>query len=346
MLFGGHQGDGMAALAGPAGAADAVHVILGHIGQIQIDHMGQLLDVDAPGGNVRGHQHPHLTALEAGQGPGAGSLALVAVDGGGRDALLLQPFRQSVGAVFGAGKHQHLLPILALDQVAEQVGLAPHVAGVLHLLDQGGRLVLRGGLQLHGLVQQSRGQLADLAGKRGRKQQVLALGRHQGQDPPDVADEAHVQHAVRLIEHQDFDPVELEGPLLLQVHQATRGGHQHIGAAAQAADLGIGADATKHHIAAQVEIAAIGHHTFGHLGGQLAGRRQHQGPHHAGAGGGTMAQALQQRQGETRGFTGTGLGRRHYIPALQHRWNALALDRRGGSVALGRHRLHQWLGEP
>ncbi len=148
------------------------------------------------------------------------------------------------------------------------------------------------------------------------------------------------------IEHQDFDPVELEGPLLLQVHQATRGGHQHIGAAAQSADLGIGADATKHHITAQVEIAAIGHHTLGHLGGQFSGRRQHQGPHHAGAGGGTMAQALQQRQGEAGGFTGTGLGRRHHIPALQHRWNALALDRRGGSVALGRHRLYQWLGEP
>ena len=59
-----------------------------------------------------------------------------------------------------------------------------------------------------------------------------------------------------------------------------------------------------------------------------------------------MAQALQQRQGEAGGFTGTGLGRRHHIPALKHRWNALALDRRWGSVALGRHRLHQWLGEP
>lgn len=77
MLFGRHQGNGMAVLARPAGAADAVHIVLGHVGQVEVDHMGQLVDVDAAGGDVGGHQHPHLAALELRQGPGAGPWLLL-----------------------------------------------------------------------------------------------------------------------------------------------------------------------------------------------------------------------------------------------------------------------------
>ncbi|MNT20522.1 hypothetical protein D3C72_1558320 [compost metagenome] len=35
-----HQRDGLATTAGAAGAADAVDVILRHLGQLEVDHMG------------------------------------------------------------------------------------------------------------------------------------------------------------------------------------------------------------------------------------------------------------------------------------------------------------------
>ena len=151
----------MATLASPAGAADAMHIVFGHIGQIQVHHMGQLLDVDAAGGQIGGHQHAHGAALEFGQGPGAGPLALIAMDGRSGNAFLDQPLGHAVGAVLGAGKHQHLLPVVAGDQVVQQVGLAGHVAGMHHLLHRGGRAVFRGGLQLHRVVQKARGQFAN-----------------------------------------------------------------------------------------------------------------------------------------------------------------------------------------
>src|SRR5262249_52105664 len=50
--------------AGAAGAADAVHVVLGHVGQLEVDDVRQLVDVDAARGDVGGHEHLQRAGLE------------------------------------------------------------------------------------------------------------------------------------------------------------------------------------------------------------------------------------------------------------------------------------------
>src|SRR5574343_2071473 len=45
------QRNGLAFHAGAAGTADAVHVILGYVGQFVVDDVRQCVDVDAAGGN-------------------------------------------------------------------------------------------------------------------------------------------------------------------------------------------------------------------------------------------------------------------------------------------------------
>src|SRR5690606_34982848 len=55
-----HQRDGLAAAPGTAGAADAVDVVFLDVGQLVVDHVGQLVDVQAAGGDVGGHQDAHL----------------------------------------------------------------------------------------------------------------------------------------------------------------------------------------------------------------------------------------------------------------------------------------------
>ena len=47
----------------------------------------------------------------------------VRVDGGGADSILLELFGEAVGAVLGAGEHQHLFPGALGDQVGEQGAL-------------------------------------------------------------------------------------------------------------------------------------------------------------------------------------------------------------------------------
>ena len=79
-LVGRHEGDGLSDRARPRSAPGAVDVIVGHVGDVEVHHVGELVDVDATRRDVGGDQHAVLAALEALQGMGALGLAPVAVD--------------------------------------------------------------------------------------------------------------------------------------------------------------------------------------------------------------------------------------------------------------------------
>ena len=112
-----HQRNCFTACARTAGAADAMYVIFSDIGQIVIHHMRQLIDVDAARGDIGGHQHLQIACLELGQRLGTRALAFVAVDGQRSNAIFVQQFGEAIGAVFGTREHQHLMPVLRLDEM-------------------------------------------------------------------------------------------------------------------------------------------------------------------------------------------------------------------------------------
>ncbi len=334
------QGDGFALVARATGAADAVDIVLGHIGQFEVHHVGQLVDVQAAGGDIGGHQYPDVTLLEAGQCPGAGTLALVAMNGSGAQAVLLQLLGKAVGAVLGAGEDQHLAPVARADHVAQELALALSVHRVDHLGDLVGGGVAPCYLYELRLVEQAVGQLLDLAGEGGGEEQVLPrfVLRQQRQHLADIVDEAHVEHAVGLVQHQDLHPGEIHRPLAGVVQQPSRRGHQDIDALAQLLDLRVDLDAAEDHRRAQREVAAVGLHALADLGGQLAGGGEDQRAHRAlAAGRRVVVQALQQRKGESGGLAGARLGAGHHVAALEDQGNGLALDGSGGGVALLAH---------
>ncbi len=186
------------------------------------------------------------------------------------------------------------------------------------------------------VVQQFFRQPFDLIGEGGGEEQVLAASRQFCQHAANIVDEAHVEHTVGFVEHQDFNAVELHGVLMFQIEQTARGGYQHVHAAAQFHHLWVNAHATKHHQRTDIEIAAVLTHVLTHLGGEFTGRGQDQGAHRATAFGVRLFldQTLQQRQGKARGFTGAGLGAGHQIAACQHGRNGLLLNRGRFAVAL------------
>jgi hypothetical protein len=125
--------------------------------------------------------------------------------------VLAQVFGQLVGAVLGAGEHQHLEPLVLLDQEGEQFALDLLRTQVHRLGDQLGGRVATGHFDETGLVQQAVGEGLDLVREGGREQQVLALLGEHREDFLDVADEAHVEHAVGFVQHQDFHAGEIDG---------------------------------------------------------------------------------------------------------------------------------------
>ena len=122
------------------------------------------------------------------------------------------------------------------------------------------------------------GQLADLVRERRREQQVLALRGKQGEDAAYRRYEPHVEHAIRLVQHQDFDLAQVYGALLDVIEQAPGRRDDDVHAAAQLVGLGFEADAAEYHGRAQLEVLAVGADAFLHLRRELAGRHQYQRP--------------------------------------------------------------------
>ena len=155
------------------------------------------------------------------------------------------------------------------------------------------------------------------------------MRRQGGDDPANIANEAEVQHAVGLVQHEVADLVQFQ----------LAGGHQ-VADAAGRADHDVGAsphplhlheaadaaenrnDATRHPIAEPVQ-------TRFDLQCQFAGRRQDEG-----ARGVTMrlrrigCEVLQHRQRECGGLAGAGLGDAEQVAAGEEVGNGCCLDRR------------------
>ncbi|MNS67590.1 hypothetical protein D3C72_1008450 [compost metagenome] len=338
-----HEAHGLAARTGAAGAADAVHVVFADVRDFVVHDVRQLVDVDAARGDIGGHQGADVAALEAGQRLRAGALALVAVQRHRLDAVLGEELGHAVGAELGAREHEHLAPLVLVDDVREQRLLLAAAHGVDHLRDALHRGVARRDLDALRVLEQRAGEVADLVAEGGREQQALLFLGHQGQDLLHVVDEAHVQHAVGFVQDQHLDLAQVEHALLLQVEQAAGGGHEDVDALLELADLRVHAHAAEDHGGVQLQVLAVRTHRLFDLGREFARGGQHEGTDADAAelvgGAAAHGELVQHRQGEGRGLAGAGLGAAQQVVAVEDHGNGLRLDGGGGVVAVLVHSL-------
>jgi hypothetical protein len=185
-----------------------------------------------------------------------------------------------------------------------------------------------------GVAQHGVGQPGDLLRHGGREEQSLAFAAQHGDDALDVMDEAHVEHAVGFVQHQDFHLVERHGALVDQIEQTARRCHQHFDAVGERAHLAVDRHAANgERDRERPHVPSIGAEAVRNLARQFAGRRQHQDA----AGLLFRPQALgieviQDRQREGRGLARAGLRDADDVAALQHDGNGLILDRGGSYV--------------
>ena len=156
------------------------------------------------------------------------------------------------------------------------------------------------------------------------------FGGQQGQDAAHVGPEAHVEHAVGLVEHEDLHLGEIDVAALLQVEQAAGCGHQQVDAPAQLLELGLVAHAA---VDGGDALAGVLGAVAGHvldLAGQLAG-----GGDHEGADGCACATAHQLQGGQDEGgrLAGAGLGAAQDVTAGEGEGDGLFLDGGGFGVA-------------
>ena len=198
--------------------------------------------------------------------------------------------------------------------------------------DVGGGGRRPGDLDRLGIAEEAVGQLLDDRRHRRGKQQGLPLRRKLGADMLDVRDEAHVEHPVRLVDHQHAAAVEQDLAAPEQVHQPTRRRDQHVDALFQRLHLIAHLHAADQQRHRELVVLAVDLEILGDLCRQLARRLQDQAPRHQRAGA-AMRQNVDHRQHEAGRLAGAGLGDSDDVAHHQHARNCRSLDRRRLRIA-------------
>ena len=150
-----------------------------------------------------------------------------------------------------------------------------------------------------------------------------------GGDFAHILDEAHVEHAVGFVEHQELGVMQLHRALVHQVEQAARGGDEEINAGEHFLDLQEARHAAEHQRGRNMR--ALGEHAdaFLDLHGEFARRHHDERARRV-----VLAlvahghDVFEDRQHEGRRLAGAGLGDAQNVAALQLRRDRLGLDRR------------------
>src|SRR6185437_7360911 len=94
----------------------------------------------------------------------------------------------------------------------------------------------------------------------------------------DGREETHVEHAVRLVEDEVADPAQIDRTLSREVEEAAGRRDQEITTAAQGVNLGVDADAAEYDADPRLRVSPVLASAFRHLGGQLTGGSENEGP--------------------------------------------------------------------
>ena len=124
----------------------------------------------------------------------------------GANAILDELFGELVGTMFGTGKHQDLFPVVATNQMAQQIAFVGLGDQMHRLVDQFGRGIAARHFDTDGFLQQAVRQRFDFVRERGREQQRLALLGDHREHFFDVANKTHIEHAIGFVQHQNFNP--------------------------------------------------------------------------------------------------------------------------------------------
>ena len=230
-------------------------------------------------------------------------------------------------------KIEHLRPGSVANQMREKMPLVIFLHAVRPLLDELDGGIARRDLNGQGIRQQALREATDVVRISGREQQVLPLRRQQLDDALDVVDEAHVEHAIRLVQNQHLDAGQIRGTLLCEIEEPAGRRDQDVAARPEPGNLRIEADAAEDLQHAQRHILAVIAGALGDLRRELASRGEHQRTRRALARGG-LGKPLQNGQHEACRLAGAGLGAGEHIAACEDRGNGLELNGGGSVVTL------------
>ena len=329
----GDDGESGTQLAGAPGAPDPVDIIIRMERHVIVEHMAHGLNVEPARRNIRCDQNVRAAGLERIERRHPGALVQIAMQCHGLEIMPQQRAVQVGNLGLPVGEDDCGVEVFGIrDQAAQRLAL-------LEILGMGGHQPLRDrrsrscrlrGLDAHRIVQELFCDAGDFRRHRGREEQRLPCEGHQLRDALDVGDEAHVEHPVGLVDHENLDAREQELAALIVIEKAARCRDQHIDTARDLYVLiieGHAADQQRH---AQLVVDAILDEVFLDLSSEFARRLEDQRARHPGTGA-ALFQHRDHRQCERGGLASAGLRDAQHIAAGHDMRYGLFLDwrRRG-----------------
>ena len=302
---------------------------------LDVDHQAQRRQVDAPGGDVGCHTNPRPAVAQRLQSIIALALAVLTRERDGGKPAFDQRGVQVPDIVAGCAEQHRSFGLVEAQQVDHR------------MLDLGrsdcDRLI--GNIAVTAILADSRdpqrialvppGERDDRLGHGRRKQQRAAGRRHRVEDFLEVFAEAHVEHLIRLVEHDGAHFGEVERAAFKVIAQPPRRADHDVRAMVQRAAFLAGVHAPD---AADDPGAGLGiepGQLAADLQGEFAGRRDHQRK---------WSRSLRQLvfgqqfvsdgEAESDGLARSGLRRNHQIAATRARLKHLGLDRGQRGIAM------------
>ena len=105
------QGQRPTGFSRPGGSPNSVYIILRILGQVIVDDMADIFNMDAPRGHIGGHQDFELSFLKLLHQPESFALGKIAGNSFRRPPVALQPVGETVHPDLGVDKNERSTPI-------------------------------------------------------------------------------------------------------------------------------------------------------------------------------------------------------------------------------------------
>ena len=322
-LLGSHQCDGLALTFRPAGPPDAVDVRLRPVGNLVVDHPGDIRDVETPGRHVRGDEDADFALAKGLEDAEADVLLLIPVKGAGAVAVSPHHPVEIDRLATRVGEDDGRVLRVLVEDLPQGVELARELALDVLLGDLRNRDdTAHRGVRLR-IAHVAGQQRVDLGRNRRREDERLPLRWRAVEDGADVLDETHVQHAVRLVEDHRVTPGEGEDAVPEELEHPAGRPDDHLSATAQLLDLLARVHAADDQRDTHASLPAQFLEYARDLQREFPGRREHERLHRHPL----RIDPADDGSTEADGLAGSRLGLTHDVDALENRLDHVLLDR-------------------
>ena len=229
-----------AVVSGAAGTSDAMDVVINVTGEVVVDHMDNVGDVEATRRHVGGDEHRRPPSTEGRERVFALALCAIAVDRGGHELAVAEPVLEHVGGALGLHEDERETGD-RLEQIDEH-GLLVVLLDKLELLcDELGRRAHASDGHKDVIVEEVHGHTLDLLREGCREHERLALGSLGHTlllyDASDLRLESHVEHPVGLVEGEDEGAGDGDARALDEVDETARRRDEQLASTLEVAQL-------------------------------------------------------------------------------------------------------------